>query len=214
MSFSKGMETKRENIMNRQCLAAALLVFVGATIIGASLVEGAPLKLNAKSNSVKLVFVTSTEHAGNLGGLSGADAICQERADNATPSPLPGTYKAWLATNDIVSGPTSRFSADRLSPYIRTDGMLVAKDWSDLVDGVLVAPIEITENGDISNESSVWTAVQTSGDGGEIFDCNGWTSSSSSHSGQQGTSRVAGPRWTEHSIDTCELTRALYCFQQ
>jgi hypothetical protein len=200
--------------MKRQCFATALLVFFSGITIGASLVEGAPLKLNAKPNSVKLVFVTSIEHAGNLGGLGGADAFCQERADNATPSPLPGTYKAWLAINEIGGGPTSRFSTDRLSPYIRTDGMLVAKDWSDLVDGVLVAPIEITENGDISNESTVWTNVQTSGDPGESFNCNGWTSSSSSHSGQQGTSRVAGPRWTEHSIDTCELTRALYCFQQ
>ena len=42
------------------------------------------------------VFVTSTTHTGNLGGLDGADAICQARAESGPAAP--GTYKAWLST--------------------------------------------------------------------------------------------------------------------
>jgi len=40
------------------------------------------------------VFTTSTFHQGNLGGLAGADAICNARAAEAS---LPGIYMAWLA---------------------------------------------------------------------------------------------------------------------
>jgi Protein of unknown function (DUF1554) len=44
------------------------------------------------------VFVTSTTHTGNLGGLDGADAICQARAESLNSAAPAGTYKAWLST--------------------------------------------------------------------------------------------------------------------
>jgi hypothetical protein len=39
------------------------------------------------------VFLTSGTYSGNLGGISGAHAICQRHADAAG---LPGKYKAWI----------------------------------------------------------------------------------------------------------------------
>ena len=33
----------------------------------------------------KTIFVTSTDHDGDLGGLAGADIICQDLADYAAP---------------------------------------------------------------------------------------------------------------------------------
>ena len=53
-----------------------------------------------------LAFVTSTLQQGNLGGLSGADALCTTRAQAANP-PLPGIYMAWLS--DDTGSPSSRF---------------------------------------------------------------------------------------------------------
>ena len=52
-----------------------------------------PPPVPASCNPCK-VFVTSTVHDGNLGGLVGADAICNSLASAAG---LAGTYKAWLS---------------------------------------------------------------------------------------------------------------------
>ena len=44
------------------------------------------------------VFATSSLHPGDLGGLAGADAICQQRA---TAAGLTGTYVAYLTSGGI-----------------------------------------------------------------------------------------------------------------
>jgi hypothetical protein len=49
----------------------------------------------------KCVFVTSTIYNGNLGGLSGADAACQVRAQAESSLAAPGTYKLGSATGSI-----------------------------------------------------------------------------------------------------------------
>ena len=54
----------------------------------------------------KFVFVTSTTHTGDLGGIAGGDGICNDRAADAG---LPGVYKAWLATSD-ADAPTNSFA--------------------------------------------------------------------------------------------------------
>ena len=84
-------------------------------------------------NNEKIVFVTSETYTGALGGLDGADALCQERANDAG---WPGTFKAWLSDRD--TSVSQRF--DRVfygTPFVRTDGVRVANDWADLTDGTL-----------------------------------------------------------------------------
>ncbi|HYC56140.1 MAG TPA: DUF1554 domain-containing protein [Candidatus Binatia bacterium] len=50
--------------------------------------------------SGKLVFATSSMHDGNLGGLSGADAICNARGTAARPGT---SWTAWLSTNAVAA---------------------------------------------------------------------------------------------------------------
>jgi hypothetical protein len=57
---------------------------------------------------VTAVFVTSTTQTGNLGGLSGADQICNDRAVAAG---LTGNYLAWLSTSSMDA--IDRFSNTR-----------------------------------------------------------------------------------------------------
>lgn len=92
--------------------------------------------------SPKLVFVTSAEFTGNLGGLSGADAICQEAADAAG---LDGVFQAWLS--DSVDTPSTRWKTLSLGPYFLLDGGVVAASFGDLVDGTINAEINVTEAG-------------------------------------------------------------------
>lgn len=75
----------------------------------------------------KRVFVTSTSQSGQLGGLSGADALCQTRANAGG---LGSTWKAWLSTSSVNA-------KDRVvdATYVRLDGVVVASNKADLTDG-------------------------------------------------------------------------------
>ena len=56
--------------------------------------------------SYKRVFVVNNEFKGDMGGLAGADQICQDRA---VANSYAGTFYAWLAT-DSSDDPESRFT--------------------------------------------------------------------------------------------------------
>ena len=76
------------------------------------------------------VFVTSTRHDGDLGGLEGADDICQELSRVAG---LSGSFKAWLS--DDSDSPSSRFTHAE-TPYVLTDGARIASNWGELTTAV------------------------------------------------------------------------------
>jgi hypothetical protein len=165
-----------------------------------------------------LVFVTSatTPNGGNLGGLLGADDICQDLADSVTPDPLPGTYMAWLS--DANGSPTTHFRQSQ-RPYVRTDGLAVADDWADLIDPPLIRPIDRTElNTEESDSINVWTNTTSTGAAASTdFDCNDWTSDDGvSDIGRAGSSNQTDDNWTLTGLSPfCNnpFTR-LYCFQQ
>ncbi|MCW5211662.1 hypothetical protein VU04_01995 [Desulfobulbus sp. TB] len=108
----------------------------------------------------KVVFVTSTRHTGNLGGLTGADAICNGLANDAG---LSGYFKAWLS--DSWTSMNQR-SVQSDGPYTTVTGVVVAENWEDLTDGDLHAPINIDETGRsvVSAASwNVWTNTNPDG---------------------------------------------------
>ncbi len=162
--------------------------------------------------SYNLVFVTSTSHNGNLGGLAGADAICQARAGEAG---LAGIYRAWLS--DGTTSAAGRLIHSNL-PYRLVDGTLIANNWADLTDGSLAASIGKTESGG-SYGGYVWTSTSTSGAqaGGQY--CNSWTTVDSGcvyGAYSLGRSDAAGSSWTFQSAGGCYCTHyyPLYCIQQ
>ena len=92
----------------------------------------------------KLVFLSSGQPDGNLGGVAGADAYCQSLAQGAG---LPGTFMAWLSGSTYASSPAGRFVRSNDLPYVRIDGVVVAQDWTDLTDGSIACPIDRDETG-------------------------------------------------------------------
>jgi hypothetical protein len=159
-----------------------------------------------------LAFATSTTYIGGLGGLTTADFLCQQRAAAASPAPLPGAYKAWLAVTS--AGPNTRF-VQSTGPYRLVDGTTIANDWADLTDGTLAAPINLTENGEtFFDPSRVWTNVATNGTPAGSDDCVGWSSTQSFDSGGTGYALTGSATWTQDSSEPCLAERRLYCFQQ
>ena len=161
----------------------------------------------------KIVFVTSETYKSALGGLAGADAICQERADDAG---LPGTYKAWLSSS--TTSVRDRFNRDYdHTAFVRTDGVRVANDWADLTDGTLLAAITRDEFNNTGGANYVWSNTNRGGNGRGAYDCNGWTSDSSTGTvySMIGTVSATNTLWTATSgFYGCSSRRRLFCFQQ
>lgn len=155
----------------------------------------------------KAVFITSSSYDGNLGGVTGANALCQLAADSAG---LPGSFKAWLG-DDLGNAPSLNFS--QLGKFINS-GLTVAIEWADLIDGDLLAPIRENEYG-VQRSQSVWTYVLTNGDADSSgSNCQNWTSNSGSDIGEIGYNNRVDFFWTESSTGSCSTKLPIYCFEQ
>lgn len=162
------------------------------------------------------VFVTSTTTNGNFpDGVEGADAFCQARADTAG---LPGRFVAWLSTGNSTTQARDRLENAPV-PYFRVDGVQVADDFNDLVDGSLDAPINIDEFGATRGAfEGVWTGTAADGTGVSGFNdnvrCRQWTSDASGDGGRVGSSNVIDNGWTNSGSNfSCNSAKRLYCFQ-
>jgi Putative metal-binding motif len=172
----------------------------------------------------KIIFITSQTFNGNLGGLAGADAKCQQLADAAG---LGGTFKAWLS--DSTTDARDRLDHATV-PYRLVDGPTVADDFTDLTDGSLDAPINRTENGTVVN-GRPWTGTDSAGEacfqasggtcnltaptGGTIprLACEDWTTTEGI--GEAVTGSIAtSTAWTSEGDRRCTDNQRLYCIQQ
>jgi hypothetical protein len=175
-----------------------------------------------ETENAKRVFVTSTSGSGDLSswansggesGLAAGNEICkslasQENLENAE------TFTAWLSdsTHDAID------NLQGLGPWARPDGVLVARDRLDLLDGSLFTAIAQTEQGSYIN-SPTWTGTQVSGrcQNCDIStNCEDWTDSSSAQFGKHGASSSTYLWWAD--ADTlwtanCDEQARLYCME-
>jgi hypothetical protein len=187
-----------------------------------TLVDGWLGELLAALPARKVVFISSQTYDGNLGGLAGADAKCQTLA---TTAGLAGTYVAWLSDSTTDA-------ASRIGPgaYALVDGTIVATGLPDLLDGTLVAPINLTESGAPLNDRA-WTGTAPDGtacfmghtgacgltspgnDGLERSACANWTVAMAGSEAVTGVATTDGT-WTLEGDRACPDQHHLYCIQQ
>jgi hypothetical protein len=134
-------------------------------------------------------FVTSTDQSGNLGGLAGADAICQKLAADAGAGNK--TWRAYLSTQ----GADAVNARDRIGkgPWHNAKGVQVAANVADLHGDVerdrnnLWADTSIDEKGNPipgrgakpQNKHDILTGSTSTGmayPAGEDMTCKNWTS--------------------------------------
>jgi cysteine-rich repeat protein len=166
-----------------------------------------------------MVFVTSLKVKADVGSTSGADERCKERA-TAAALPNAGGYRAWISDPDGDPGTT--FVASKL-PFIRVDKQLVANNWSDLIDGNLDVPINVTEYGDTvaggaqdcSNaQGLVWTNTTPSGQLSNDGDCSYWSAAVNNIQGGVGHAGRIDGGWSELCTLACDNSARLYCIEQ
>jgi hypothetical protein len=197
-----------------------------------------PVQLKQVQTAPKKVFISSQTYVGNLGGVSGADQLCQRLA---TTAGLTGTFKAWLGV--AGSTPATRW-APRAGTYVRRDGALVANSWNEIITtGKILKPIILDEYGrqvtvppyDPYGYILVWTGMiftrSTSGTltltnnvvNSVSCDCSKWTEAYSWQPppyglGAVGVTPPPGSQeytWTLWSYLPCgQPVGHIYCFEQ
>jgi hypothetical protein len=172
------------------------------------------------------VFATSTPFDANLGGLTGADQLCNSLAENAG---LPGEWMAWLSDGQVSAG--NRIPG-RSEPYVLLDGTVVVETFSDFLEfesgnfdrEYLLHPIDLSELGedpgrgtarpDFPADIPVWTGTFAGGDSTQVDQCDGWTSNAADMSGSVGSGSQVDSFWSwMFDVVLCSSTASLYCMQ-
>lgn len=167
------------------------------------------------------VFVTSTTYNGKIGGVAGANAKCQQRADAAN---LGGIWGAWLSVGDVAPSWNFNHAGTNSIAYKLINGTIVAKSWTDLKNSDrigLVNPINVTEYGEIitspTTQLDVWTNTTAYGgydSANNDQSCYGYTSSSSDYYGHGGSVQKTNYQWSSNNFRKCNEMARLYCFEQ
>lgn len=205
-----------------------------------ALCQGGTLNAQCLPNlPAKHVFTTSQVYPPTFGGAAGGDAICQSLAQAAGHA---GTYKAWLS--DYSAYAKDRVAHGPHNAYALFDGTLVAKNWSDFVDGTHQHAIDLTELGTpapvvpvtftaywgdtFNTASGVWTGSTDTGLSAASYDysasgsiycygsalCSNWTGPDYFLGGAIGT-LVAGAGWSYGGTSECIVdSLPLYCIEE
>jgi hypothetical protein len=191
-----------------RCSATTLMCTSGACNNDNQCAPGSFCRGNACVRG-KRIFATSTRFAGDFGGATQADALCQARAQAAA---LTGTYKAWISTTTVNA-------RDRITqsttPYYRrsaTTVAVIANNYAELIGNGQVRVINFSESG-ATTSGPIWTGTGNSG----VFsgpNCNDWMAGSGVN-GRFGTiGGLTVPAWTDDGSGSCSFPRGLYCIEQ
>jgi hypothetical protein len=164
----------------------------------------------APSQSVPTMrfFVTSSRSTtGNLGGLRGADSICQNLANAAGVGSR--TWRAYLSVErdpDNGNGPTDARTRIGNGPWFNAKGALVADNLTELHARRGDSTVFIDERGQPINgqwagspspvEHDILTGSSADGTVLAGLTCNDWTSDSTTTQAQVGHSDGLGPNGT------------------
>jgi len=149
-------------------------------------------------------FVSSqTSVTGNVGGLAGADSLCQRLADAVGSKRI---WRAYLSVERDVSNnnqPTNARDRIGIGPWHNAAGALVANSVGDLHARSGDAALFVDERGQRINgqwtgspspvQHDIMTGSNADGTLMRGFTCADWTSSSTADFGQVGHSDGMGP---------------------
>lgn len=167
---------------------------------------------------MRFVFVTDVPYgADEIFGLEHADELCRQAA-GLVPLPNWKGYRAWLS--DSQTSAKDRLHHG-LGPYALVNREVIALSWDDLVDGELMAPIDLDHEGKpLKFPVGVWTGTRPDGTAVPgVTHCKDWTDDSlQDFSAYLGLSSETNEMWTidtnpETSPVPCAILNHLYCFE-
>lgn len=156
------------------------------------------------------IFVSSTDHDGNLGGVAGADAIC---ATLATTAGLVKTYKAIISDSSVNAKERLLLLGSIVMVRANGNQVVVANTPDTLWDTdntTLLSNVALDEYGSERVGVTPWTGTAASGVGSLNF-CSDWASNSNLLDGDYGSTDSRGPTWLELSFEDCDQLNPIYC---
>jgi hypothetical protein len=201
---SSGVITSGQTLNVRMTTSGAASTTLTATVTVGS--TSANWTTTTRSGSLK-VFRTAAGYYPNLGGLSGADAVCQSEAGSAGYA---GTYKAIMSDDS-----TSAKSRLTLSyPIVNaSNGSTVAA--TNLWSGSLSNPI-LQPSG--SNGGQAMTGSNADGSIAGGGTCTSWSSNSGSNNLAAGSAGSTGSNWPQDNYygyqHNCTDVSNIMCIQQ
>jgi len=170
-------------------------ILLGA--VAATVLTSAAVLAQQETDAPMTFFVTGETHSGNLGGLAGADAICQRLATAVGAGDR--TWRAYLSTHGTPTEPTVN-ARDRIGngPWHNANGVMIAASLADLHGDIqrdsnlLYRETTLTEKGELvngrvrpegtNNEHDILTGSDSHGRAFPIgisqhhnLTCNNWT---------------------------------------
>ncbi|MBL4632743.1 MAG: hypothetical protein JKY56_02660 [Kofleriaceae bacterium] len=184
---------------------------------------------DATPNLAMSFFVTSTgsgASGGDLGGLSGADAKCQNLANSAGGGSR--TWHAYLSTGSVGPGPAEH-ARDRIGtgPWRNQQGDIVASTVANLHANGLKIDVIFSEHGDLipSSEHDILTGTGTDGNVSDASQtCDNWTNGGVNSQAQVGHADIpvnnSKESWNSQHSGSCDQASLagnagagrLYCF--
>jgi hypothetical protein len=190
--------------MNDLLTRDGMLAITAAAIVSACGSSSSPSTSPSQTNTLSFFVTSTTNPTGNLGGLRGADALCQSLATAVGAGSK--TWRAYLSVErdaDNGNNPTNARTRIATGPWVNAAGVAVAANVNDLHARRGDASVFVDERGQRINGQ--WTGspapVQhdiltgSSADGSLMagLTCSDWTSSSSTVAAQVGHSDGFGP---------------------
>jgi hypothetical protein len=174
---------------------ARATIFAAAAAIA---LTSAHVPAQQETDAPMTFFVTGETHSGNLGGLAGADAICQRLAAAAGAGSR--TWRAYLSTQGSPTEPAVN-ARDRIGngPWHNARGVMIAASLADLHGDIqrdsnlIYRETALTETGELvngrvrpdgeNNEHDMLTGSDSHGrafppglaSGGDDRTCRNWT---------------------------------------
>ncbi len=158
----------------------------------------------------KRMFASSTKVNGNIGGLSGADALCATWAQAAD---LGGSWKAFLSATGVNA--ISRIND--VGPWYNVNRQ--QKIFNNKTGFTVGAQNAIRTEYGTGATGDAWTGTKADGTANGANHCGNWTSGNTSaygSIGSPGSSLSAGTAWMAEAgnIPSCTTTLRVYCIEQ
>ena len=174
---------------------------------------GAAGSAGAATPVTRIAFVSASPIAVNPeSGMAAFDEFCMTQAAAHFPTKQ---FVAWVSRN---GGPGVQHvdAQDRIvdAEWYRPDGVLIADDKNDLLDGTLDNPINVKANSESIGAVVVWTGTLEGGND-STHDCNNWlTTDPATSSAMLGVSNATDKDWTHHLVGECNESHHVYCFEE
>jgi hypothetical protein len=193
---------------SRWLLRAAFLALSLGALTGCVAVEEEP-QPEEQPSTVKRMFASSQLVTGNVGGLTGADALCATWAGAAE---LGGTWKAFLS----VTGTNAPSRLSEAGPWYNVSRQY--KVFNNKTGFTVGAINAIRTEYNVVATGDAWTGTKADGTA-ELVNCNNWTSSAATSYASVGTPSVTlanGAGWMNKggNAPSCGGSLRVYCFEQ